>query len=113
MDLTTKLANYALTCQGKADQARRRAEEIRKLPKAGNFPEYDRVHIDAPLTAAEAEAAAWDKRAAEARRGFLLYDPNDMDYCYANDALISECAAASRVVYIEPVAPPGDPLPAQ
>lgn len=110
-DLTTELANFAVSCQGKARECRQRAEEIRQIPRASNFPEYDRMHIDLPLKRATAEAEAWDRRAAEAKRGFLLYDADDVAWHMGHQELVSACQRASRVTYVDPVANPAMPVP--
>jgi len=111
-DLTTQLANYALTCDGKAEQCRRRADEIKQRIRVDNDDEYNRVHVDRPLKDAMDETEMWTKRAAEARRGFLLYDPNDVKFHFAHQDLIDECMSASRVTYVGVMVNPAESFPA-
>lgn len=104
IDLTTKLNNYALTCDSKAKTAREEAVRIGQTPRT-NFDEYNQSHIDRPVKEAQAEAKAWEARAAEARRGFLLVDPGDVAFIMTNH-LVDEAAAQSRVTYSGGVADP-------
>ena len=111
MDLTTQLNNFALTCEGKSRECRKRVDEIGKIPPAANFPEYNRMHIELPAKQATAEAAAWDRRAVEARRGFLLYDQDDIAWHMDHAELVAMCQKACRITYVDPVANPASPVP--
>jgi hypothetical protein len=98
IDLTTRLNNYALTCDRQAENARADAERYRGVPRT-NFEEYNKSQIDQPVREAEALAAHWTQRAAEARRGFLLLDPADIKFAMDNQDLMNEALAQGRVTY--------------
>jgi hypothetical protein len=109
-DLTTELQNFALSCEGHAREASREAESARAEPRAGTFPEYDR-RLDLKARGYDQEAALWGRRAAEARKGRLLADPEDITFpmgCYGQ--LYNDCVAARRVTWIEPLGDPHQPL---
>jgi hypothetical protein len=102
-DLNTIAANLVLTFEGEALAARKRAESIRReTTPADNYPEYNRIHIEAPIKEALAEAEFSDRRAASARAGRLLVDPADVRWQMQNQGLIAQFAAAWRVDYVEP-----------
>jgi hypothetical protein len=108
--LTVDLQEFALTCTGKARLCRAELEGIRAEPRVDNFPEYNR-EIDLRAAMKEREAAAWEARATEARKGFLLIDESDLKWCMENHTLVARATAESRVTYVLPIVGP-DPIAA-
>ena len=70
-----------------------------------------RSHSDLPLKTALREADEWDARAAEARKGFLLYNMADIEWHFANETLVNACQAAGRITHVQPMADRTYPLP--
>jgi hypothetical protein len=112
IDLTTKLNNYALTCDNRARQCRERAAAARNEPRASNWPEYNEMR-DNRARDIDAQAALWERRGDEARRGFLLVDRLGLDLAWYHEFhdLHSEAAKSSRVTYADSADAPSDPSP--
>jgi hypothetical protein len=104
IDLTTKLQNYAFSCQGRAETLRWEADQLRRENVKTGDAAYDSM-VDLEINKIRRQAAAYDARAAEARRGFLLVDPDDLAWTFENQDFYSECVAASRVKYVAPMTP--------
>ena len=97
-DLNTKLANYCVTCQARADQSRAAAAEARARPKTG-WDEYDR-QTDAEASGHDAEAARWGQRETHARGGKMLVDDDDLHHQHEHQALIDDAASQYRTVHV-------------
>lgn len=110
-DLTTRLNNYAITCDAGARQAREQAEAFNRKPRTSD-PEYNRVMVDQPVKLALAEAETWEKQASEARRGYLVMDVNNIKWQMdpRNRPLIDEALSQNRVIHTGVQADSKDPF---
>jgi hypothetical protein len=102
-DLTNQLANFAFTCVGQAIALRKQVAEVEALQPETGWEDYDRT-IKLEIATLELKARQWDARGVEAKRGFLLLDPDDVDFQMRNQTLVNECLSQKRVTYIEPQA---------
>ena len=108
-DLNTELANFAMTCAGKARMAKQDADDIRALPTFGS--EMMTRDKEARAKVYEQAAALWSRREAAAKRGTVLLsnivgDDNEMSYRLTYQTLIGQAVTAARVVYEDAAAAP-------
>lgn len=99
-DLNTRLANHAVTCQGRAEECTRTAERHEKNAKRFNgagtvqgMGDDDRKKADD----ARGQAAAWTARGKAAKEGFFLRDGSDPGYSMAHQDLASHAAREGRM----------------
>jgi hypothetical protein len=104
--LNERLANFAKTCEGRANSLRQQAAEQTELHSGWDaYDNATKVKVKGIL----AEAAAWEARAREAEKGFMLVDDADAVFMMGDyRSLISECAASYRCVTSPP--PTGPPF---
>lgn len=99
-DLNTRLANFAHTCEGKAQECTRRAteheENAKYHEKPGSFPGMG----DADRRAAadhRDEAAAWTARGKAAEAGHFLANHSDPKYMLEHKDLAAHAAREHRM----------------
>jgi hypothetical protein len=100
-DLNTKLANYCVSCKGRADNHRRQAETARGQDDGG----YDMAREMNQTEAKKHDGLAkrWDVRAEHAEKGiFAVHDDKEgMVHSFEHSELKDEADAAHRTVYLD------------
>jgi hypothetical protein len=97
IDFNSIISNFERTAALKAEEIRKEAKRMRAQPSSG-WPELDAKN-NAQADQADAQAKAWDARAAAAREGYLLLDQADTAFQMANHDLIEKAAASGRIRY--------------
>jgi hypothetical protein len=98
-DLSSALANFAVTCAVRAANHRRDAAEARSRLATGG-DQYDGGN-EREAKRHDLAAAEWDRRAEHARHGLLSVPVDDAGFAIEHQALINEAASAGRVVSVE------------
>ena len=97
-DLNTKLANYCVTCQARADQSRAAAAEARQAQDRLGTNTTGKT--DAEASGHDAEAARWGQRETHARGGKMLVHDDDLHHQHEHQALIDDAASQYRTVHV-------------
>ena len=100
-DLNEQLANFALTCVGRAERSDQAAAERTALAEwngMANIPGGDR-QAKAEAEQNRADARRWRDRATMAKEGFLLIDREDHSFQREFNGLLVEAIKQSRVRY--------------
>jgi hypothetical protein len=101
MDLNTKMANYCVSCKGRADQHRRQADTARSQDDGGDGMAREINETEARKH--KTLAGRWDVRAQHAEKGvFAVHDDHEgVQHQFEHRELKDEADAAYRSVYLD------------
>ena len=99
-DLTTELANYGKSCEGRAAKAEQEAERLEDKSLTMGAPGMqERRTRDAQEK--RLEAVLWRQRATVAAEGFMLVDTSDSKFMLENGVIIGKAAKAHRTRFVQ------------
>ncbi len=99
-DLTTKLKNFAFTCEGRALKAEQKAERLEDKRLAMGAPGVQ-ARRDQEAAVERKKAEIWRERAKVAGEGFLLVDTADPELTLGFSELIGCAHRECRTRFVQ------------